>query len=155
MKVCLGQRTVLIRPNTDVILPEWIVHQIYYGLPVRIISLASQGSTVGHFNMDDIGTMPLAVPAVEEQTRLLDQIRFECLPIDDALSRAEREISLLREYQTRLTVDVITGKLDVRAAAVALPDADPHGPDLAAAYDADEDGLNAGLDGDDLPEESM
>jgi type I restriction enzyme S subunit len=37
------------------------------------------------------------------------------------ISRLEREINLLREYRTRLVADVVTGKLDVRAAAAALP----------------------------------
>ncbi|TAL82284.1 MAG: restriction endonuclease subunit S, partial [Candidimonas sp.] len=32
-----------------------------------------------------------------------------------------REIELLREYQTRLIADVVTGKLDVREAAARLP----------------------------------
>ena len=31
---------------------------------------------------------------------------------------------LLREYRTRLIADVVTGKLDVRAAAAALPEED-------------------------------
>ena len=35
---------------------------------------------------------------------------------------AENEISLLREYRTRLIADVVTGKLDVREAAARLPD---------------------------------
>lgn len=40
------------------------------------------------------------------------------------------ETSLIREYRTRLIADVVTGKVDVRAAAAALP----------AAFDvADED----------------
>lgn len=37
------------------------------------------------------------------------------------ISRTEREIELLREYRTRLTADVVTGKLDVRQAAERLP----------------------------------
>jgi type I restriction enzyme, S subunit len=37
--------------------------------------------------------------------------------IDDA----DRQIALLREYRTRLIADVVTGKLDVRAAVAALP----------------------------------
>ena len=37
--------------------------------------------------------------------------------------RANREIGLLQEYRTRLIADVVTGKLDVRAAAAALPEA--------------------------------
>ena len=39
-----------------------------------------------------------------------------------AIARYEREITLLREYRTRLTADVVTGKLDVRAAAAQLPE---------------------------------
>ena len=37
-------------------------------------------------------------------------------------SRLEREITLLREYRTRLVADVVTGKLDVREATERLPD---------------------------------
>ena len=37
------------------------------------------------------------------------------------IARTEREISLLREYRTRLIADVVTGKLDVRAAVRTLP----------------------------------
>jgi len=42
-----------------------------------------------------------------------------------AIARFEREITLLREYRTRLTADVVTGKLDVRAAAAQLPEEEP------------------------------
>ena len=35
---------------------------------------------------------------------------------------ASSEISLLREYRTRLIADVVTGKLDVREAAANLPE---------------------------------
>lgn len=35
---------------------------------------------------------------------------------------AQHEIELLKEYRTRLIADVVTGKLDVRAAAERLPE---------------------------------
>ena len=38
------------------------------------------------------------------------------------ITSTQREISLLREYRTRLIADVVTGKLDVREAAARLPD---------------------------------
>jgi type I restriction enzyme S subunit len=43
------------------------------------------------------------------------------------------EITLLREYQTRLTADVVTGKLDVREAARRLPEdgGEPAEPEAA------------------------
>ena len=37
-------------------------------------------------------------------------------------SRARRQVELVQEYRTRLIADVVTGKLDVRAAAAQLPD---------------------------------
>ena len=42
--------------------------------------------------------------------------------IDAAISRARRQIELLREYRTRLIADVVTGKLDVRQTTANLPD---------------------------------
>ena len=39
-----------------------------------------------------------------------------------AIARARRQIELVEEYRTRLIADVVTGKLDVRAAAAQLPD---------------------------------
>jgi type I restriction enzyme S subunit len=38
------------------------------------------------------------------------------------VSTIEHKISLIREYRTRLIADVVTGKLDVREAALLLPD---------------------------------
>jgi len=38
------------------------------------------------------------------------------------ITTTQREISLLKEYRTRLIADVVTGKLDVRDAAANLPD---------------------------------
>jgi type I restriction enzyme, S subunit len=52
------------------------------------------------------------------------------------ISRAEREIELLREYRTRLTADVVTGRLDVREAAARLPDEAPPLPDILGETDA-------------------
>ncbi len=41
--------------------------------------------------------------------------------LNTAIARTEREIALMQEYRTRLTADVVTGKLDVRPAAAHLP----------------------------------
>ena len=37
--------------------------------------------------------------------------------ITTAIARTEREIAVMQEYRTRLTADIVTGKLDVREAA--------------------------------------
>lgn len=51
-----------------------------------------------------------------------------------------RSIQCVSEYRTRLVSDVVTGKLDVRAAAAALPDeAADDEPDLEEVDDELED----------------
>ncbi|MCZ7637667.1 MAG: hypothetical protein M5U12_17500 [Verrucomicrobia bacterium] len=57
------------------------------------------------------------------------------------IARSDHEISLLREYRTRLIADVVTGKLDVGEAARGLPDtADTQsdGPDAIAEDGGDD-----------------
>jgi type I restriction enzyme S subunit len=84
-------------------------------------------------------------PDLNEQSSILKFIAHEASPIDTAISRLESEITLLREYRTRLLADVVTGRLDVRAAAAALPDEAPL-DDTTASPDTD-DALNS----EDLP----
>ena len=118
--VCLGQRTVLMKPQKDEYDSHFLVHMIYAGPPRDRVRLASQGSTVGHFNMDDIGWMQVLKPPFSEQLRLVKAISDQTRVLELAVTRAESEISLLREYRTRLIADVVTGKLDVREAAASL-----------------------------------
>jgi type I restriction enzyme S subunit len=67
-------------------------------------------------------------PPFEEQKNIVASIHSQTSPLDVVLARVEKEIELLREYRTRLTSDVVTGKLDVRQAAARLPDDTPPEP---------------------------
>ena len=64
----------------------------------------------------------IPIPPSEEQARIVDFVKVETMQISQAIDRARSEISLLREYRTRLIADVVTGKLDVREAAAQLPE---------------------------------
>jgi type I restriction enzyme, S subunit len=120
--LCLGQRTVLMKLRIKEYDPRFLVHMIYAGPPRVRIQLASQGSTVGHFNMDDIGWMKVLKPPLAEQVAVVEWIAEQTRAQDSAIVRAEAEISLLREYRTRLIADIVSGKLDAREAAAKLPD---------------------------------
>jgi len=80
------------------------------------------------------------VPPVDEQAAIVEYLDQATADIDTTITRAEREIELLNEYRTRLIADVVTGKLDVRDAAAALPEVDPLAEDDGA------DDLDADLD---------
>ena len=73
-----------------------------------------------------------------EQQQIVDSIISETHSRNTAIARTEREISLMQEYRTRLTADIVTGKLDVRQAAAKLPDL-PADTDYMAEANAPEE----------------
>lgn len=122
---------------------QFLVHMIYSGPPRLRIQLASQGSTVGHFNMDDIGWMKILVPPIAEQLLIVEATAKDTEGLNALIERAESEIMLLHEYRRRLIADVVTGKLDVREAAAQLPDDEQGlGDESKDISDAEEDGFD-------------
>ncbi len=61
---------------------------------------------------------PIGLPPIDEQVEILEYIQEKSAEIDQAISRAQREIELMREYRTRLISDVVTGQVDVRGIEV-------------------------------------
>ena len=64
----------------------------------------------------------LLCPPPEEQRAIVEIVSKESVDARRAIDLAQGELSLLREYRTRLIADVVTGKFDVREAAARLPD---------------------------------
>lgn len=73
-------------------------------------------------NMGILGRLLLVIPPLHEQDEILSFVNKETATLTAAIARTEREIALMQEYRTRLTADIVTGKLDVREAAAKLPE---------------------------------
>ena len=59
-----------------------------------------------------------------EQVRIVEFLRSRVDALHVAVKTAQEEIALIGDYRTRLVADVVTGKLDVRETAAALPEAE-------------------------------
>ena len=81
-----------------------------------------QESTIAHLTGEKFRAHRFLFPPFEEQQRIIVSVDNQSLELDDAIDRSEREISLIQEFRTRLIADIVTGKLDVRAAAASLAD---------------------------------
>ena len=92
-------------------------------------------ATIQNIGADRYADLSVPVPPISEQELLLRFLDESTADIDRAVERAEVEMALLREYRTRLIADVVTGKLDVRAAAARLPD-EAEEPELLDETDA-------------------
>jgi type I restriction enzyme S subunit len=116
----MGQDVCLIRSRDQ--------NQRYLNYFLRSLAMKHQlaslliGSTFDRINVADIKGLIIAVPPRPEQDAIATRLDDELRTTDLAVGAAEREITLLREYRTRLIADVVTGKLDVRDAAARLPD---------------------------------
>ncbi len=64
----------------------------------------------------------VAIPERSEQVRIIAALGTSTSEFDSTIDAAYREIALIQEFRTRLIADVVTGKLDVRAAAASLPE---------------------------------
>ena len=87
--------------------------------------VASTRSAQPHLNAEELGSSVLLLPPRAEQTAIVDHLDKAAGTIEAEIGRVNRRIELVHEYRTRLIADVVTGKLDVREAAAALPDVDP------------------------------
>jgi type I restriction enzyme S subunit len=73
----------------------------------------------------------IALPSIDEQARIIEALKAATLELDAVIDAAKQEIALIQEFRTRLIADVVTGKLDIRAAAASLPET----VDLEPTYD--------------------
>jgi type I restriction enzyme S subunit len=120
--LCMGQRMMYFRPNPHMLNAEFLLMSIYGPIVRTYLQHAVNGSTVGHLRLGQVSAIPMLWCPVPEQRKIVEHVNLESAPLSAAIARYEREIALLREYRTRLTADVVTGKLDVRAAAAQLPE---------------------------------
>ena len=84
--------------------------------------LSLYGGTKDGLSLDDVKNYQILLPPLTEQAAIVEYIDKSTVDIDSAIARARRQIELLQEYRTRLVADVVTGKLDIRAAAAQLPE---------------------------------
>lgn len=88
----------------------------------RNVELYVKGAAQPGLNLEHVRLFLVPIPPASEQRKIVADVHAKIRPLKEAAVRSEREISLLREYRTRLVADVVTGKFDVREAAARLPD---------------------------------
>jgi len=128
------------------LVPEFLMMFIVGNQRALLSIWRKHGATVESLELDWIRDTYVPVPPMEEQHSIVQELLDRTKAFDSASALIGKQISLLREYRTRLIADVVTGKLDVRD--VELPDLE----DADIAYDLGDSGFNSDTDQDDLPD---
>ncbi|GMV06942.1 MAG: hypothetical protein AMXMBFR53_32170 [Gemmatimonadota bacterium] len=142
----------VLRVKRHKVVPDYLALVLNSPRSYEQAQLFTRGATNQDLGLGRMKAVWFALPPISEQNALLKALEDETQNLRAAVHGARREITLLREYRTRLIEDVVTGMLDVREAAARLPDAleerDP--PDeLEAEGGGDESGAD---ETDEVPE---
>ncbi len=119
-----GTGSLRLRLRHEVFNAAYLVHLLGSSGVRDTLSLFSIGATMDNLNASMVARLRIPTPPLQEQSMIMNWISYQTRLIESAAFYAKREISLLREYRTRLIADVVTGKLDVREAAAGLPEFD-------------------------------
>ena len=113
--------------------------QIYRAIVKRLVYGVTDG--MSPLYTQDFYGIPVPFPPRAEQELILAAVSESTTAQNRSIAAAEREILLMQEYRTRLTTDIVTGKLDVRAVAAKLPEIAEEATEGLPLDEADESNL--------------
>ena len=94
LKVCLGQRTVLVRPNKKIVNPQYLCYMLLGDELQGQILTKTTGATVAHLNMKDIRELKLSkLPALPFQKKIASILSA----YDELIENNKQRIKLLEE----------------------------------------------------------
>ena len=100
MRICMGQRMMLLRTFPDLIEPQFLVLALRDPAFQRRMIRAAVGSTVKHLRVGDVEALMVPIPPFEEQKRIVAKVEHLmkiCDDLEAKLRRAEDRASKLVE----------------------------------------------------------
>lgn len=97
-EVCLGQRTVLIRPNKEVVNSAFLAYYLLSPEAQFRLMGRANGATVAHVNLPIIRQLIVDLPSLEMQERIAAMLSH----YDSLIENNRRQIKLLEEAAQRL-----------------------------------------------------
>ena len=97
-EVCLGQRTVLIRPDKNKVYPQYLVYYILAPQQQYELLGTANGATVAHVNIPVIKNLSIQLPEMDKQIKIANTISS----YDDLIENNQKQIKLLEEAAQRL-----------------------------------------------------
>ena len=117
----VSQHVACCRFRPGVVNPKWIGYVLLSNVGQAHGILSMYGGTKQGLSLDDVNDYPVMLPPRAEQDSLVAHIDRRRQACDATIANLTQQIRAIREFRTRLIADVVSGKVDVREAAVRLP----------------------------------
>lgn len=114
----VSQHVALARLNAGKLLPEWVAYFAKSLVGKIFLENQGYGGTKVQLSLDDVANLPVTVPPLDEQHRVVSCIREEAARLDALTAEAQTTIALLQERRSALISAAVTGKIDVRGRAL-------------------------------------
>jgi len=119
IEVCLGQRTVLIRPKKEKFIPKYLAYLILSRDVQKILLSHSTGATVQHINMRDIRAFKIFnLSNLDEQRAIvhqLDALRAETQKLETVY---QKKMDDLEELKKSILQKAFAGELETEKTVV-------------------------------------
>jgi type I restriction enzyme, S subunit len=108
---CFPDSIVGFKPHESIDI-NYLYH-FFVAIKKEIVSTAVLNTQL-NLNIDRIENIYMVIPPEHEQKEIVQFIEGEINKIEFAISRIEKEIDFIREYNIALISETVTGKIDVR-----------------------------------------
>jgi type I restriction enzyme S subunit len=110
--VCLGQRTVLIRPKVNIVNSQYLAHLLLHPIMQSRLLAHSTGATVQHVNMKDIRALKLSdLPCVSEQVDVVRSLHEVQCKVEWLEKIYLKKVQCLDELKESILQKAFTGEL--------------------------------------------
>lgn len=116
--------TIRLRPNSDEVIPEYLVQYLRYSKTrKRVISLGRR-VTLTNISQGDYSKLEVPIPPVDEQRKICDSLQG----LDDEIAQQEKIKPRLHRLKRALMQDLLTGEVRTKDRDIdVLPEVEAHG----------------------------
>jgi type I restriction enzyme S subunit len=108
----VNQHVCIIRPK-KVLNSKYLAYYLASTTIQNLIRNSQDGASREGLSFSEIKSFPVPVIPIEKQLEIVNQIKEIEIDIDLATSKAQKEISSIKEYREALITDLVTGKRSV------------------------------------------
>ncbi len=101
----------VLRAKSNII-PEFLNNFLHTSYFINSVTSNSYGVSYPAITATSLGRLKISIPpTIEEQKLIVEHIISETKTLDITISKAEREIELIKEYKEAMIVEAVTGKM--------------------------------------------
>jgi type I restriction enzyme S subunit len=118
--VCLGQRTVLIRPKSEITDSQYLAFLLLHPIMQKRLLAHSTGATVQHVNMKDIRELAISdLPPFSDQTSCVQELGEAKIQVNRLEAIYQQKLTALNELKQSILQKAFSGELTAEVSNAA------------------------------------